>query len=484
MSEPAKKRDRMEIVKATIPHFICKYLHVLLPTPGNPSAVSLYTDDTSNIVVVDTEAMRLLHDSSFVQFKLSLKLQPLVNLIQSPNKDAAAIGRYALRTTNPRRDILFHFRFSDRELDCVANGNKLSSLSSSSSSSSSTTYTDFMWCLCPLDVMIGSRTLNAARDIAYDVVKSHRTNESIIQYLQTVYAKPVTQQDVMKTLIACGTQLGEYRTSIVSTASAQTKATVVDEPVCQLIVARDSKLHNALIGVFCEVTNVYDAAKGRTFVSELAFMHEQSAILLSPRDALHTHAISPQTKQLAVDRHRVLMLRASLDQLGDAAAVDQYVHRGNEYLDRLRGQRYESMDDEYVSLVSEQQHLDNIDRAIDSYKKAWSNDGFVCGMVNFMVDPQYHTLYILDVCVHPLFVRKLRVMAAIRKIIREIISDGEVARMVVIAPVHMTRDVALPVYDAIFGGDEESLRLSHTHDPTLTPSIQVFGTMDTSSVRE
>jgi hypothetical protein len=462
MAEPGRAKHPMEIVKETMTAFIRQYLRYIIPRSGATPAVNLQHNNMIHIVVIDTKAMKMLHRNAFESFSLKLKIQPVHNLIHSANADAATQGRYIQRVANRERDIVFNFRFSNAELESASQGHivhddtataSTSASSSSSSSDTSVPYTDFFWILSPLDLIIGNKERGCSRSIPYSIHTSVKANDKILARLEAAG----TQNEWLKTIVKCGTQVGEYRGGIVPEPSPPS--------ICEWIVSRDSSLHGALIKVFCNVEEVYPpggggGGGGDGSVDGAGFNTHTAPLTLGGR----TVPIPP------VSRHRVLLLRASLDQLNDETSAETYTDLANAYLERMKNQKYARMDANYRSHVTEDEHITNIERAATAYKTAWKENGFVCGMVHFTTDAEHTTLFLLDSFLHSKFLRKTSVIDGLRRTLRQIARDENVLSVIIPVPLSMKPDQALPVYDAMFKNGTEPLMT-----PRARASESIYG---------
>jgi len=451
----------MEVVKSTIAHFISHYMDVILPCPQDTTKKpALLIDDQPTVHVIDTAAMRLLHTGkSRETFSLRIRTHPIGALLTSTDQDTITIGRYLQRTVRPNRDLVFHFRFSVRELECLERGEPMGD----DASSGDATQLDFFWILCPFDLVIGARVRGSSDSIAYKLTTSLRTNRLICDTLLTYCGNANVQRAIMGIIVRCGCQLGDYARDI---------GAKIERSPCQIIAMRDSAMHASMINTFCQALTVYNVAHGITFPVALSMMHRRAAQMFavtpssSSWTAAAASASSTQKKSQSdiSSRHRIVMLRAGLGRLENDAAAEAYTKLFEHFIANVKSHTYDSMDVGYRGTMDRTRHDDNIAHTVDAYKTAWSVDGAVCGMLNFSIDPQHTTMLILDTFVHPALLHKVHVLDAFRQTIRDIASDERVRQIRVLAPVNMRRDAAEPVYMALF---HDAARPLFEHESTI-----------------
>jgi hypothetical protein len=415
--------DATELVKRAVCHFVCSYMHVLLPqhdVRDVPFCHNVAGDD-AHMITVDTVAFRLLHQVGS-NTSAKLKFTPLSVLCRAEDKDLASTARYAQRTMRPRRDLLFHFRFSQQELDHLVQGAQAVALGGVMT----TSHLDFFWSMCPLDVMIGERTRGASDGIAYALETSVGANRAIAKSLAAYRADVASMQKGVAVLMRCGTQMSEY--------SRMLRPLTTPPSVCDWVVSRESRMHENLTQVFCDTTKIY--SPGHTFYARLQELTRASD-----------------------GRNRTLILRASLDQLKDGTDASTYVDACAAHLRFIRGQAYEQTDADYRRTFTAAQHTQRIGQIVRNFEMAWKHDGVVCAMMQFVVDAAHDTLTIHDTYLHPAFHRRTHVLDGFARIVRALLSDEAVHTCVVLAPVTMNRALALPAYKALFEQATEPLLL-------------------------
>jgi hypothetical protein len=459
MSSPSnRKQSALEIRKKCIRLALSFMLKALLPVECVAGREPILNTHQGSIVTIQTDKMCLLHAQTKVKARPGV--DSLAFFMQSKDLDTQSMGRYIRRCMKPGREIAFRFVFSNDEIAMLENNQTLTD----GNKPVTTSYTEFFMILCPLDLMIAPYQRGSAQRLAYNLNTSYKANARIVEYLQSNR----TSDECLTRLTRCYFQVGDYRKDLLvaenetTTQGQPASASDPSKSVCQLTMTRESDFMNILINMFCQVTLIYGAESalhGHVFADELESMNKRirSMPYLIAAQAKHPSVQPPSAASIASSasrsqfaptvhpRHRVLVLRASLDQLNDDASADAFQNESRLFFDRMRKVKPQG------GAADAAAHAENVKHSIESFTKALAFDGFVCGMVNVFVDEQHKALVIIDTYVHPCMARKLFVLDAIRAALADLAADEAVARVAVLAPITMKRDTALPLYDALFG---------------------------------
>jgi hypothetical protein len=442
-----------QIYKETIALFFKYFLQHVLPRPlaetGEGAKMPSFQwpmskqqpDKLAPIVYhIDTAALQLLHPKTDALTTQRFKRQyvDLDYWLLNKDKDARTTGSYIQRTVDFEREVVFRFCFLDSEVDTVSRGQ---AVTTTGLVHDHVAYTSVYIVLSPYLLARSANTefadsmSTATRKLAERYRITHLPTNDLVCTLINKW--PFS--DLVARVVRCRHVVLSYQHSIPSLTLSDVKT------VAQLTVERRSQLHSTLMQYFCKVEEVYGSSPN---VPNLEAAQGEMARLYIRwiRNATQRTVTDDQCQAEFASRVSVLLFRASLNLLTDRDA-EMYKKAVGDQLDVIRNLKPEEVGG---ATYSANEHAARVEQTATTHETAMREDGYVCGMMHYAIDPSHTVLFVFDTMVHRGFRHPQSVIQAFRSTVDNIIVDEGVRLMAVVTPTWMRPAVAREVYDTLF----------------------------------